>query len=152
MPIVQRTAQAEEDLINIWFYIATDNPKAADGLLEEIEGKFVLLAEQPRLGPADPAVDIRANLGRHLPCFFRVSGQLSFSVHVAGECQVAGLGQQLGSLTSVIVQPPPLVDNQHSRPRTGLGIVPGQEAAAFDVAILVSDLAGLDLGRSQGGE
>ena len=56
MPIVQRTAQAEEDLINIWFYIATDNPKAADGLLEEIEGKFVLLAEQPRLGPARPDI------------------------------------------------------------------------------------------------
>lgn len=52
MPTVQRTAQADEDLINIWIYIATDNPKAADIWLDEIEGKFVLLSEQPRLGPA----------------------------------------------------------------------------------------------------
>ena len=52
MPTVQRTAQADEDLINIWIYIATDNPKAADSWLDEIEGKFVLLSEQPRLGPA----------------------------------------------------------------------------------------------------
>jgi len=52
MPTVQRTAQADEDLINIWVYIATDNPKAADSWLDEIESKFILLSEQPRLGPA----------------------------------------------------------------------------------------------------
>lgn len=56
MPIVQRTVEAEEDLIGIWFYIATDNPKAADGLLEEIEAKFVLLSEQPQLGPVRPDI------------------------------------------------------------------------------------------------
>ncbi len=50
--MVQRTAEADEDLIGIWGYIATDNPKAADSLLDEIEDKFILLSEQPRLGPA----------------------------------------------------------------------------------------------------
>ena len=43
MPVIRRTAQAEEDLIDIWLYIAQDNPGAADRLLDEIEEKFFLL-------------------------------------------------------------------------------------------------------------
>jgi toxin ParE1/3/4 len=56
MPIIRRTAQAEEDLIDIWLYIAQDNPGAADRLLDEIEEKFLLLAGQPRLGPPRPDI------------------------------------------------------------------------------------------------
>ena len=52
MTIVQRTAQADEDLIDIWVYIAQDNSAAADHLLDEFEKKFALLAGQPRLGAA----------------------------------------------------------------------------------------------------
>ena len=64
MPIVRRTAQADEDLMDLWVYIAQDHPKAADRLLDEIEDKFELLSEQPRLGPARP--DIAPEL-RHVP-------------------------------------------------------------------------------------
>jgi hypothetical protein len=32
MPVVKRTAQAEEDLITLWLHIAKDNPFAADRL------------------------------------------------------------------------------------------------------------------------
>lgn len=64
MPIVRRTAQADEDLMDLWVYIAQDNPKAADRLLDEIEDKFGLLSEQPRLGPARP--DIAPEL-RYVP-------------------------------------------------------------------------------------
>lgn len=56
MPVIRRTVQAEEDLIDIWLYIAPDNPGAADRLLDEIEGKFSLLADQPQLGPARPDI------------------------------------------------------------------------------------------------
>jgi len=42
MPVIRRTAQAEEDLIDIWLYIAQDNPGAADRLLDEIEDKLRL--------------------------------------------------------------------------------------------------------------
>ena len=56
MPIVQRTEQADEDLMDIWVYIAQDNPKAADKLSDEIERKFILLAGQPYLGPARPDI------------------------------------------------------------------------------------------------
>lgn len=64
MPIVQRTAQADEDLIDIWVYIAQDNPDAADHLLDEFEKKFALLAGQPRVGAARS--DIAPGL-RHFP-------------------------------------------------------------------------------------
>ena len=64
MPIVRRTAQADEDLMALWVYIAQDTPKAADHLLDEIEDKFGLLSEQPRLGPARP--DIAPEL-RYVP-------------------------------------------------------------------------------------
>lgn len=64
MSIVRRTAQAEEDLIGIWIYIAQDNPAAADRLIDQFDGKFSLLAEQPALGPARD--DIAPGL-RYLP-------------------------------------------------------------------------------------
>ena len=56
MPVIRRTAQAEEDLIDLWLYIAQDNPRAADRLLDEIEEKFSLLADHPQLGPARPDI------------------------------------------------------------------------------------------------
>ena len=34
MPFVRRTAQAEDDLLDLWIYIAHDNPDAANRLLE----------------------------------------------------------------------------------------------------------------------
>jgi toxin ParE1/3/4 len=64
MPIVQRTAQADEDLIDIWVYIAQDNPERRRSLLDEFEKKFALLAGQPRLGAARS--DIAPGL-RHFP-------------------------------------------------------------------------------------
>jgi toxin ParE1/3/4 len=39
-----------------WLYIAQYNPGAADRLLDEIEEKFFLLADQPQLGPARPDI------------------------------------------------------------------------------------------------
>ena len=69
MPVIQRTAQAEEDLIDIWLYIAQDNPAAADRLLDKIDGKIRLLAEQPAIGRAreDIAPDLRfLPIGKYL--------------------------------------------------------------------------------------
>jgi toxin ParE1/3/4 len=69
MPDLRRTAQAEEDLIELWLYIAQDNPSAADRLLEEIEDKCSLLVANPQLGRARPdiAADCRSfPVGRYL--------------------------------------------------------------------------------------
>jgi toxin ParE1/3/4 len=64
MPRIERTAQAEEDLIELWVYIGHDNVRAADRLLDEIEERFHLLADEPRLGRERP--DIAPEL-RYLP-------------------------------------------------------------------------------------
>ena len=64
MGVLKRTAQAEEDLINIWVYIAQNNPAAADRMLDELDAKCLLLADNPQLGPARP--DIATDL-RHFP-------------------------------------------------------------------------------------
>ena len=64
MPVFLKSAQAEADLIDIWLYIAQDNPVAADNLLDTFEEKGLLLAENPRLGQARP--DIARDF-RYLP-------------------------------------------------------------------------------------
>ncbi len=50
MPRIQRSPQAEEDLLGIWAYIAEDNLNAADAQLRTIEQKLRLLANSPLLG------------------------------------------------------------------------------------------------------
>jgi toxin ParE1/3/4 len=39
-----------EDLHTIWAYIASDNPGAADRLVGELDERYQMLAERPRLG------------------------------------------------------------------------------------------------------
>ena len=61
MPVIKKTARAEEDLIETWLYIAQDNPIAADALLDDFEEKLVLLAQSPKLGRdrSDIAAELR---------------------------------------------------------------------------------------------
>jgi toxin ParE1/3/4 len=56
MAVVLRTAKAEDDLVELWLYITHDNPDAADRLLEEVDQKCALLAENPRLGRERPEI------------------------------------------------------------------------------------------------
>ena len=55
MPTIKRRAQAEEDLIDIWLYIADDDVRAADRVLDDIEETLLLVANQPGPGPAHAA-------------------------------------------------------------------------------------------------
>jgi toxin ParE1/3/4 len=69
LPTVLRTRQAEDDLLDIWRYVAQDNPDAADRVLARIENALDLLALNPLMGPARP--DLRDGLryfasGRYL--------------------------------------------------------------------------------------
>jgi toxin ParE1/3/4 len=50
------TRQAWEDLLAIWAYIATDNPDAADRVLDAIDRRCADLADNPALGPARPDI------------------------------------------------------------------------------------------------
>jgi toxin ParE1/3/4 len=63
-PRLRRTAQAEQDLIEIWTYIARDNPAAADRLLDILDEKSQALAHNPQIGMARE--DIAAGV-RHFP-------------------------------------------------------------------------------------
>ncbi|HLP81640.1 MAG TPA: type II toxin-antitoxin system RelE/ParE family toxin, partial [Nitrosomonas sp.] len=56
MATIQRTAQAEEDLIELWLYIAQDNPPAADRVLDDIEAGFQHLAINPLMGRLRPDI------------------------------------------------------------------------------------------------
>jgi toxin ParE1/3/4 len=47
---VVRTARAEQDLIEIWRYIARENPAAADRMLDRLDRKTQLVAARPYLG------------------------------------------------------------------------------------------------------
>lgn len=45
---------AEQDLDDIWFYIAQDNPDAADRTLDLLRDKCLMLASSPMIGRARP--------------------------------------------------------------------------------------------------
>ncbi len=53
---VFRTRQAEEDLLEIWLYIAEQSVDAADSLLGLIEEKCSVLAATPLLGAICPEI------------------------------------------------------------------------------------------------
>jgi toxin ParE1/3/4 len=63
-PRLRRTAQAEQDLIDIWAYIARANPSAADRLLDLLDERSKALARNPRMGTARD--DIAPGV-RHFP-------------------------------------------------------------------------------------
>lgn len=54
MAKVRLSKFVEDDLVEIWKYIADDNPVAATETVELIESKFHLLAKQPEIGHNRP--------------------------------------------------------------------------------------------------
>ena len=50
MPSILITPAAENDLVNIWLYIARDKPEAADRVYQAAEDTFNTLAATPRIG------------------------------------------------------------------------------------------------------
>jgi toxin ParE1/3/4 len=49
---LRHIAQAKADLESIWLHVAKDDPEAADRLLDLLDEKCRLLADNPKLGPA----------------------------------------------------------------------------------------------------
>ena len=54
MPRILRTRESDQDLLEIAAYIARDNPRAADALIDKIDQKLQLLAQFAGLGPQRP--------------------------------------------------------------------------------------------------
>ncbi len=50
MARILRAPAALSDAVEIWSYIAQDNPDAADRLLDRIDGMVQMIAAQPELG------------------------------------------------------------------------------------------------------
>jgi toxin ParE1/3/4 len=70
---VTKTARAEQDLEEIWFYVALDNVAAADALLDDFENSCRLLATQPGMGRAreELANELRSFPVRRYVLFYR---------------------------------------------------------------------------------
>jgi toxin ParE1/3/4 len=69
LSVVTKTVRAEQDLDEIWFYIALDNVVAADNLLDDIDSSCQLLAMQPQAGRLRPELtpDLRSlPVGRYV--------------------------------------------------------------------------------------
>ena len=69
MSRVLKTVQAEEDLHEIWAYVAGDDPTAADKLIGEFDRTFRLLGNHPKMARERPRVlpSIRSlRLGNYL--------------------------------------------------------------------------------------
>jgi toxin ParE1/3/4 len=56
MARVLRSPRAEEDLQEIWLYIAADNVDAADRVLDDVGSKLSYLAEHPQMGASRPDI------------------------------------------------------------------------------------------------
>lgn len=50
MPRVLTKPEADNDLVDIWLYIANDSPNNADRFLDRMREKFCSLAEAPQIG------------------------------------------------------------------------------------------------------
>ena len=73
------SALAEQDLEDIWSYVAEDaSPDTADRLLDAIIERFELLAEQPRMGRLRPefAPRVRSVAGENYVIYCRDEGEL----------------------------------------------------------------------------
>ena len=56
------TPRAQQDLREIWLYIALENERAADKLLNSLLDKFELVAEHPEMGSARPGLSPTARI------------------------------------------------------------------------------------------
>lgn len=64
MKRVRVSDAAKQDRLEIWFHIASDNPAAADALLEDLDTKLRMLADSPGLGRMRPELGAQI---RHFP-------------------------------------------------------------------------------------
>jgi toxin ParE1/3/4 len=74
---IQRTPRADQDLEELWFFIAQDDPAAADRWIDTLEEKIRLLADNPLMGPARPDIarELRYHpVGNHLLLYRVIQG------------------------------------------------------------------------------
>jgi toxin ParE1/3/4 len=86
-PRLLRTARAEEDLVEIWTYIARENSAAADRLLDLFDEKSRLLAHNPQIGKARDDIGSgvrRFPVGRYLILYHDIGDGVEVVRYVHG--------------------------------------------------------------------
>jgi len=75
---ILRTPAAEQDLVDIWRYIAEDNEQAAGRVLDRFDQLLRMLADNPLAGRARPELgdDIRSLPSGNYVLFYRVESEL----------------------------------------------------------------------------
>ena len=64
MERVLRRPQAQDDIDDIWNYIADDNIHAADNWLDKLDEQFALLTQQPLMGRARDGLSAESEVSR----------------------------------------------------------------------------------------
>ena len=84
MPRVLQTTKAQEDLLEIWSYIAEDNPDAADKVLDDIDATCQTLAKNPASGRAreELAPQLRSFPVENYLVFYRPTGDAIVVIRV----------------------------------------------------------------------
>lgn len=91
---IVRTPRARDDLIEIWTWIAADNPGAADRLLDLLDEKLRLRARNPRLGAARPDIGPEVRMlavRRYLVLYRQIDGGIEVVRVVHGMRRIAEL-------------------------------------------------------------
>lgn len=73
MAHIKRTGRAETDAIEIWVYIAQDNERAADELIDAIDSRLADLSRMPMSAEAVPYIgpDVRRSSVGNYVIYFR---------------------------------------------------------------------------------
>jgi toxin ParE1/3/4 len=94
MPRIQRTEQAELELVEILFYFRSRSPNVADRFESDFEEKCRLLAEFPHMGRdrVELAPDLRSSLVKPYVLFYRPLDDVNAIIRVIhGSRDLSGL-------------------------------------------------------------
>lgn len=77
MAILKRTRQAEDDLLDIWEFIAKDDPSAANNIVQKLDARSHELLEHPKMGVArnDVAKGMRHLVMSSYLILYRIDGE-----------------------------------------------------------------------------
>jgi len=94
MPRLMIAPSAQQDLSDIYDYIARDKPIAATNWVEKIEEKCKLIAATPEIGESRPeySADIRSSaVGRYVIFFRPIKDGIEVARIIAGESDISSL-------------------------------------------------------------
>ncbi|KAB8314900.1 type II toxin-antitoxin system RelE/ParE family toxin [Tolypothrix campylonemoides VB511288] len=89
-----QSPQAQDDLIEIWLYIAQDNQAAANRLLDTIDQKLKLLSDSPQMGQAreELAPSLRSfPVGKYLLIYRPIPGGIELARVIHGARDIESL-------------------------------------------------------------